>query len=161
MSQIDHPVAKEPPACPGPLAEQHGPSRFEVPQGAVDTHAHVIGVPPAYPFVAERSYTPPEASPQAYLEMLDATGMTYGVLTQVSVHGFDNRRLCETLRANRRRLRGIAVIRLPHCVSPNDLYAAAARLIVALGRDPIAGKLWIVERHRIRVYRPDEGEPVP
>jgi predicted nuclease of predicted toxin-antitoxin system len=56
---------------------------------------------------------------------------------------------------------GIAVIRLPHRVSPNDLYAAAARLIAALGRDPIAEKLRMVERHRIRVYRPDEGEPAP
>jgi predicted TIM-barrel fold metal-dependent hydrolase len=108
--QTDHSAAKEPPVCPGPPSEQHGPSRFKVPRGSVDTHAHVIGSPPAYPFVATRSYTPPEASPQAYLEMLDATGMTYGVLTQVSVHGTDNRRLCETLRANRRRLRGIAVI---------------------------------------------------
>lgn len=53
---------------------------------------------------------------------------------------------------------GIAVIRLPHRVSPNDLYGAVAGLIAALSRDPIVGKLWIVERHRIRVYRPDDGE---
>jgi predicted TIM-barrel fold metal-dependent hydrolase len=38
--------------------------------------------------------------------------MSYGVLTQVSVHGTDNRLLTETLRANRERLRGIAVIPL-------------------------------------------------
>jgi predicted TIM-barrel fold metal-dependent hydrolase len=44
--------------------------------------------------------------------MLDATGITYGVLTQVSVHGTDNRLLLETLRANTGRLRGIAVINL-------------------------------------------------
>jgi 2-pyrone-4,6-dicarboxylate lactonase len=41
--------------------------------------------------------------------MLDAMGMTYGVLTQVSVHGTDNRLLAETLRTSKRRLRGIAV----------------------------------------------------
>jgi predicted nuclease of predicted toxin-antitoxin system len=56
---------------------------------------------------------------------------------------------------------GIAVIRLPHRVTPNDLYAATAGLITALGRDPIVGKLWIVERHRIRVYRPDEDGSSP
>jgi predicted TIM-barrel fold metal-dependent hydrolase len=83
-----------------------------VPAGAVDTHAHVIGLPPAYPFVAERSYTPPEATPSAYLGMLDATGMTHGVLIQVSVHGTDNRLMLETLRVHPRRLRGIAVIPL-------------------------------------------------
>ena len=81
-----------------------------MPPGAVDTHAHVIGLPPAYPFVAERSYTTPEATPDAYLHMLTTTGMTYGVLVQVSVHGTDNRLMLETLRAHPGRLRGVAVI---------------------------------------------------
>jgi len=54
--------------------------------------------------------------------MLDATGMTYGVLVQVSVHGVDNRLLLETLRNNRARLRGIAVMPLN---LPESEYAAA------------------------------------
>lgn len=100
------------PACPGPDPHPHGPSRYTVPAGAVDTHAHVIGGPPAYPFVETRSYTPPPATAAQYLAMLDATGMTYGVLVQVSVHGTDNRLMVETLNAHRQRLRGIAVIPL-------------------------------------------------
>jgi predicted nuclease of predicted toxin-antitoxin system len=59
------------------------------------------------------------------------------------------------------RYSGIAVIRLPRRVSPDDLYAAVGALIAALGREPIAGKLWIVERHRIRVYLADEEESAP
>ncbi|MEH2473100.1 putative TIM-barrel fold metal-dependent hydrolase [Nitrobacteraceae bacterium AZCC 2161] len=102
----------EPPVCPGPQASQRKTTRFAVPRGAVDTHAHVIGLPPEYPFVAARSYTPPAATADDYLAMLDATDMTYGVLTQVSVHGTDNRLLTETLNANQKRLRGIAVIPL-------------------------------------------------
>lgn len=98
--------------CPAPDPHPGGPTRYAVPPGAVDTHAHVIGLPPAYPFVAERSYTPPEAPAARYRAMLDATGMAHGVLVQVSVHGTDNRLMVETLRANRRRLRGIAVIPL-------------------------------------------------
>lgn len=98
--------------CPGPPPEQRTGSRFQVPRGAVDTHAHVIGLPPDYPFVAARSYTPPEATARDYITMLDAIGMTYGVLTQVSVHGTDNRLMVDTLRAHRQRLRGIAVIPL-------------------------------------------------
>lgn len=101
-----------PPACPGPDPQQRGPRLFTVPPGAVDTHAHVIGLPPEYPFVPSRSYTPPEASPQSYLQLLDATGMTYGVLVQVSVHGTDNRLMRQTLRANPQRLRGIGVMPL-------------------------------------------------
>ncbi|BAQ43645.1 MULTISPECIES: amidohydrolase family protein [Methylobacterium] len=98
--------------CPGPAPHPRGPTRFTVPAGAVDTHAHVIGLPPAYPFVAARSYTPPQAAAGSYLAMLDATGMTHGVLIQVSVHGTDNRLMVETLRAHPRRLRGIAVVPL-------------------------------------------------
>jgi predicted TIM-barrel fold metal-dependent hydrolase len=80
-----------------------------MPAGAVDTHAHVIGLPPEHPFVEGRAYTPPAAPPSAYLAMLDGAGSTYGVLIQVSVHGTDNRLMLATLRANPQRLRGIAV----------------------------------------------------
>lgn len=96
--------------CPGPPAEQAPPTRFVMPPGAVDTHCHVIGVPPGHAFVAERSYTPPPASPQAYLAMLDAVGFGKGVLIQVSVHGTDNRLMLETLIAQPDRLRGVAVM---------------------------------------------------
>ena len=104
----DHIVT--PPACPGPAWPVKSATRFRVPAGAVDTHAHVIGLPPEYPFVDQRSYTPPEATPAAYLEMLDRSGMTFGVLVQVSVHGTDNRLMVKTLKANPQRLRGIAVV---------------------------------------------------
>lgn len=98
--------------CPGPDPHPRGPRRFAVPCGAVDTHAHVIGLPPRWPLVANRSYTPPEAGPSAYLAMLDATGMTHGVLVQVSVHGTDNRLMESVLRAHPDRLRGIGVVGL-------------------------------------------------
>ena len=109
------------PACPGPDPQPRGPSGWRVPPGAVDTHAHVIGAPPAFPFVGERSYTPPPAPAEAYLGMLDATGMAHGVLVQVSVHGTDNRLLARTLRAEPERLRGIAVAPLG---LPDREYAA-------------------------------------
>lgn len=96
--------------CPGPDPSPRSPTRFVVPLGAVDTHAHIVGDS----FVAERSFTPPSASADAYLRMLDAVGMTYGVLVQVSVHGTDNSRLLETLTAHRDRLRGVAVA-APDC----------------------------------------------
>lgn len=98
--------------CPGPDPHPRGPRGFAVPPGAVDTHAHVIGLPPDYPLVEGRSYTPTAATPQAYLHMLDATGMAHGVLVQVSVHGTDNRLMLQTLKAQPKRLRGIAVMPL-------------------------------------------------
>lgn len=41
--------------CPPPDPAPHAPSRFVLPPGAVDTHAHLVGEH----LVAERSYTPP------------------------------------------------------------------------------------------------------
>jgi 2-pyrone-4,6-dicarboxylate lactonase len=106
----------EAPECPGPDPAPQPPRSFSVPEGAIDTHAHVIGAPPEHPFVEARSYTPPPAPPSAYVRMLDATGMHHGVLVQVSVHGTDNALLLQTLAAHRARLRGIAVmpLGLPH-----------------------------------------------
>jgi len=98
------------PVCAGPDPEIGGPSRYKVPAGAVDTHAHVIGLPPRYPLEKDRGYTAPEAAAASYLGMLDKTGMAYGVLVQPSVHGADNRFAEETIAANRERLRGVAVV---------------------------------------------------
>jgi predicted TIM-barrel fold metal-dependent hydrolase len=129
--------AGEPRACPGPDPKPHGPTRFAVPAGAVDAHAHVIGLPPAYPFMPNRSYTPPEAPGEAYIAMLDATGMTYGVLVQVSVHGTDNRKMLEVLRAHPDRLRGIAVVPLDlpqrELVALKDAGVVGLRLNVLYG----------------------------
>lgn len=108
--------------CPGPDPRPHGPRSFETPPGAVDTHAHVIGAPPHYPLAPDRSYTAPPASPTAYLNMLDATGMAHGVLIQVSAHGVDNRLMLETLKAHPQRLRGIGVMPLG---LPNRVYEEA------------------------------------
>lgn len=110
------------PACPGPPADQGPPTRFAIPAGAVDCHSHVIGAPPAFPLVPSRSYTPPPASPDAYLSMLDSVGFAKGVLIQVSVHGTDNRLLLETLAAHPDRLRGIAVMSAD---LPESTYAKA------------------------------------
>lgn len=123
--------------CPGPDPKPHGPTRFKLPHGTVDTHAHVIGLPPAYPFVSHRSYTPPEATAESYLQMLDQTGMDYGVLVQVSVHGTDNRLLVETLQRHRQRLRGIAVI--PLDLPERDLLALKEAGVVGLRLNVLYG----------------------
>jgi len=52
---------------------------------------------------------------------------------------------------------GIAVIRLSGRASYTELLAAVTTFAKALETESIAGKLWIVEIGRIRIYRP-EGE---
>ena len=110
MSDAKSFATERAPLCSAPDPDPRGPTRYAVPPGAVDCHAHIIGLPPRYPLVDTRSYTAPEASPRAYLAMLKATGMMHGVLVQPSVHGTDNSLIAETLRAEGGRLRGIAVV---------------------------------------------------
>jgi hypothetical protein len=56
------------------------------------------------------------------------------------------------------RLAGIAVLRLPPKPSPADLMAAVETLLGGLAKSPIAGKLWIVQRARIREYQDPESD---
>ena len=107
---------------PAPDGAPRPPRGYALPSGAVDTHAHVIGGE----YIAERSYTPHPAPPEAYLRMLDATGMQYGVLAQVSVHGSDNSLMLQALRAEPLRLRGVAVV-------PPDLPEAQWRALQEAG----------------------------
>lgn len=76
---------------------------------AVDTHAHVFR--PGLPLADTRRHSPDYAAtlPQ-YLALLDAHGLSHGVLVQPSFLGTDNHHLVEALRAAPERLRGVAVV---------------------------------------------------
>jgi 2-pyrone-4,6-dicarboxylate lactonase len=106
--QMDTSTRNRDTLSPPPDPSPHGPTRFTAPVGAVDTHAHIVG--DSEHMSEQRSYTPPPATGDAYLHMLDVEGMTYGVLVQISVHGTDNTLLIEMLRSHRERLKGVAVI---------------------------------------------------
>lgn len=93
-----------------PAQDEYDKCTFEVPFGAVDTHAHVISGSTLHPFVDNRSYTPPPAQENKYLEMLNALHMTYGVLVQISVYGTDNSYMLEVLQKHPNKLRGVAVV---------------------------------------------------
>jgi predicted nuclease of predicted toxin-antitoxin system len=53
---------------------------------------------------------------------------------------------------------GIAVLRLPARPTHDDLLLACRTLLAALARETITGKLWTVQRGRIREYHPDRPE---
>ena len=86
------------------------PRRLILPDGAWDTHSHVIGAPPEFPLAPDRNYTPPSATPAQLITMLDRTGLRKAVVVQVSVHGSDHGPLCRALKDYPDRLRGIAAI---------------------------------------------------
>lgn len=56
------------------------------------------------------------------------------------------------------RYAGVAVLRLPHKPTADDLWACCRTLLAGLAREDLTGKLWIVEPHRIREYQPELPE---
>jgi predicted TIM-barrel fold metal-dependent hydrolase len=71
--------------------------RLRVPPLACDCHAHVVGPPSRYPYVEDRSYTPPDALPSDYLRMLGTLGLQRMVVVQASCYGEDNRRTIDAV----------------------------------------------------------------
>jgi 2-pyrone-4,6-dicarboxylate lactonase len=79
------------------------------PPNACDTHCHVFGPAPRFPYAGDRSYTPPDAPLAKYLSMLGTLGFDRGALVQGSAHGRDNSAMLDALEREPKRLRGVAV----------------------------------------------------
>ena len=87
------------------------PPRLRAPPLACDSHAHVLGPPSRFPYVADRSYTPPDALPQDFLRMLDTLGLSRMVVVQASCYGEDNSRtVAAVAELGVHRARGVAMV---------------------------------------------------
>jgi predicted nuclease of predicted toxin-antitoxin system len=56
---------------------------------------------------------------------------------------------------------GIAVLRLPSRPTPEDLFDAVRTLAGGVAQRALRGKLWVIQRARIREYQPEEGQAQP
>jgi predicted TIM-barrel fold metal-dependent hydrolase len=97
------------PGCQG-YNPDPGKPRLAIPLGSSDCHAHIFGSQDRYPYTPNRSYTPPEASIDAYRRMLAALGFARAVIVQPSVYGTDNRCTRDAVVASGGRWRGVAVV---------------------------------------------------
>ncbi len=97
------------PGCQG-FNPDPGRPRLVIPPDSCDCHAHIFGPVDKYPFTPNRSYTPPEASIEAYRRMLGALGFERGVIVQPSVYGTDNRCTRDAVVAAGGKWRGVAVV---------------------------------------------------
>ena len=96
--------------CQPPRAVIHAP-KLRVPPKSCDCHAHVLGPPDRFPYVPDRSYTPPDALPGSYLAMLATLGIERMVVVQASCYGEDNRRTAAAVRElGLHRARGVAMV---------------------------------------------------
>jgi predicted TIM-barrel fold metal-dependent hydrolase len=101
------------PVCAPPDPNPRPSERLRPPPLACDCHMHVFGPASEYPYIDARRYTPPDASIEAYQQMLAALGIERSVMVQPSVYGFDNRASLEAMRVMNRRhvtMRGVAVV---------------------------------------------------
>ena len=97
------------PGCQG-YNPDPGKPRLAIPASSADCHAHIFGPQAQYPYTPNRSYTPPEASIEAYRRMLAALGFERGVIVQPSVYGTDNRCTRDAVAASGGKWRGVAVV---------------------------------------------------
>jgi predicted TIM-barrel fold metal-dependent hydrolase len=78
--------------------------------GATDCHVHIIGPPDKYPMVANRPYTPPQATVAQLKTMHARLGVTRTVLVQPSFYGTDNSCMLDALAQLGNSARGVAVV---------------------------------------------------
>ena len=80
----------------------------------VDSHAHVFCVNNKYAFAADREYTPHPTqlgTPERFGAVLDAHGLTHGLLVSAGPYGPDNRCMLDAIAAHGGRFKGIALIK--------------------------------------------------
>ncbi|MBE2242684.1 MAG: amidohydrolase family protein [Burkholderiaceae bacterium] len=92
-----------------PPPTQYERPRFALPAGACDSHSHVVPES-GWSLVPGANYTPAPAPAETHLQMLDALGLSRGVVVQPSIFGTDNRAVVEAIARAPQRLRGVAVV---------------------------------------------------
>ena len=99
-----------PPVVLPPSAELRAPKRA-LPAGTVDCHAHLFERFGRYPLAAERRYSPPPCTRDAWLALHASLGVERGVQVHGSPYGFDNSITLDFLRDHPGRFLGVAAIR--------------------------------------------------
>ncbi len=81
---------------------------YQPPLGACDAHCHIFGPGAAYPYAADRSYTPPDAPLARFKELQTTLGLTRAVLVNASCHGTDNTVILDAIAQSGGSYRGVA-----------------------------------------------------
>ena len=111
---------------------------------ACDCHVHIIGPRAKYPMMANRAYTPPEASVAQLKALRTRLGIARNVLVQPSFYGTDNSCMLDAMAELGDSARGVAVV--APTIADADLRAMDAKgvrgvrinLETAGNRDPKA-----------------------
>jgi len=93
--------------CPPPLANPNKP-KLALPEGACDSHCHILGPAEVFPYAETRAYDPPDAPKEALFALHAHLGISRAVVVQASCHGLDNRAMVDALKKWPDTLRGVA-----------------------------------------------------
>lgn len=97
----------EPPVCMAPDPDTKVPA-FKAPAGACDAHCHIFGPGDTYPYSPTRSYTPPDAGLDRFIELQRTLGLERAVLVNASCHGNDNTVILDAIAQSAGKYRGVA-----------------------------------------------------
>lgn len=98
-------------SCPPPLplSQVRQPSR-RLPVGSCDAHAHIFGPVRRFPFVANRPYTPDDASFEDLRALHEKLGIDRGVIVQPGCHGFDMSAVLDALEKGGGQYRAVGLL---------------------------------------------------
>jgi predicted TIM-barrel fold metal-dependent hydrolase len=74
--------------CLGPVREPSPPS-WKVPDGAWDTHFHVLGPQGRFPYAVSRKYSPPDAPIDRCMRVHQRLNIARGIVVHPNTHGYD------------------------------------------------------------------------
>jgi predicted TIM-barrel fold metal-dependent hydrolase len=86
--------------------------KYRAPPNACDAHCHIFGPGDKYPYAPDRSYTPPDAPLERFVELQKTLGLTRAVLVNASCHGVDNTVILDAIAQSGGRYRGVANVDL-------------------------------------------------
>lgn len=95
------------PVCMAPDPSTRKPN-YRPPPGACDAHCHIFGPGDRYPYAPDRSYTPPDAPLERFIELQKTLGLSRAVLVNASCHGVDNTVILDAIEQSGGRYRGVA-----------------------------------------------------
>jgi 2-pyrone-4,6-dicarboxylate lactonase len=95
------------PVCMAPDPNTRVPN-YRAPVGACDSHCHIFGPGARYPYAPDRSYTPPDAPLERFVELQKTLGLSRAVLVNASCHGVDNTVILDAIAQSGGRYRGVA-----------------------------------------------------
>ncbi len=84
--------------------------KFTPPAYACDSHCHVFGPADIFPFVSNRTYTPPDAPAKALFAMHQTIGVTRAVVVQATCHGTDHAAMLDTIAGSSGNYCGVAIV---------------------------------------------------